>query len=182
MISTIVALDREDIPSFTINIRAKDLGSPSRNSTTFLTVTVSDANDNFPEFDSASLSANVTEERPKGEFVTRLVAKDLDIGPNAEIEYKLDSNAKQFLKIDSQTGTVTTLVPFDFEVQRNHSFKVIASDKGIEKGIIFLCFCVGFLIFFILFMLCSFLESAVITMIPYYYGENVRIPTDNLKC
>lgn len=130
VISTIVALDREAIPSFMINILAKDLGSPSRNSTALLAVTVLDANDNPPKLDPASLWANVTEERPKGEFVTRLVATDLDVGPNAEIEFKLDSNAKQFLEIDSQTGRVTTLVPFDFEVQRNHSFKVIASDKG----------------------------------------------------
>ena len=113
-----------------INILAKDLGSPSRNSSTLLAVTVLDANDNPPKFDHASLWANVIEERPKGEFVTRLVATDLDVGPNAEIEFKLDSNAKQFLEIDSQTGRVTTLVPFDFEVQRNHSFKVTASDKG----------------------------------------------------
>ena len=81
-------------------------------------------------FDLATLWANVTEEQPKGLFVTRVVANDADEGMNAEIEYKLQSNGKQFLKINSTTGVVTTLVLFDFEVQRNHTFKVTASDKG----------------------------------------------------
>ena len=130
VISTNTSLDRETIPSFTIIIMAKDLGNPSRNSTTTLTVALVDANDNPPKFDPASLLGNVTEERPKGEFVTKLVATDPDSGRNSEIEYKLESNAQQFLKIDSQTGIVETNYRFDFEVQRNYSFKVIASDKG----------------------------------------------------
>jgi hypothetical protein len=90
---------------------------------------VLDANDNPPVFSHTPLRANVTEEI-KNQTVIKLVATDADDGPNAEIEYKLESNAKQFLVIDSQTGIVTTQVAFDFEAQRNHTFKVIASDKG----------------------------------------------------
>ena len=110
---------------------AKDLGNPSQNSTALLNVTVLDANDNAPVFENMPLMANVTEEKPKGQFVIQLVAKDADEGANAIVEYELDSNAKQFLAIDSQRGNVSTTVSFDFEAQRNYSFKVTATDKGI---------------------------------------------------
>jgi hypothetical protein len=110
---------------------AKDLGNPSQNSTALLNVTVLDANDNAPVFENMPLVANVTEEKPKGQFVIQLVAKDADEGANAIVEYELDSNAKQFLAIDSQRGNVSTTVSFDFEAQRNYSFKVTATDKGI---------------------------------------------------
>jgi hypothetical protein len=109
---------------------AKDLGNPSQNSTALLNVTVLDANDNAPVFENMPLMANVTEEKPKGQFVIQLVAKDADEGANAIVEYELDSNAKQFLAIDSQRGNVSTTVSFDFEAQRNYSFKVTATDKG----------------------------------------------------
>lgn len=133
VISTTVALDRESVPSFSVIVVAKDLGNPSRNSSTTLTVTVLDANDNPPKFDVPSLTANVTEERPPGQFVTRVVATDPDDGANAEIEYKLESNAKEFLNIDPKTGIVNTSARFDFEARRNYTFKVIASDKGKAK-------------------------------------------------
>jgi hypothetical protein len=110
---------------------AKDLGNPSQNSTALLNVTVLDANDNAPVFENMPLMANVTEEKPKGQFVIQLVAKDADEGANAIVEYELDSNAKQFLAIDSQRGNVSTTVSFDFEAQRSYSFKVTATDKGI---------------------------------------------------
>ena len=132
VISTIVELDREKIPSFTVLVFAKDLGTPSRNATTSLTVTVLDANDNAPLLND-TLYANVIEEQPKGQFVIQLVATDADDGANAMIEYDLEANAKQFLNISTKNGNVTTLVPFDFEAQRNYTFKVIVSDKGMGK-------------------------------------------------
>ena len=129
VISTIVELDREKIPSFTVLVFAKDLGTPSRNATTSLTVTVLDANDNAPLLNNI-LYANVTEEKPKGQPVIQLVATDADDGANAIVEYDLEASAKQFLNISTKNGNVTTLVPFDFEAQRNYTFRVIASDKG----------------------------------------------------
>lgn len=62
--------------------------------------------------------------------MTRLVATDSDIGPNAEIVYSLDSFAQTFLHVHPLTGNVTTRGPFDFEMKRNYTFNVIASDKG----------------------------------------------------
>ena len=117
------------MPLISVNVFAKDLGTPSQNSTASLTVTVLDANDNAPKFDPNSLRANVTEEIPV-QYVTTVVATDADEGVNAEIEYHLESIATQFLEINSTTGVVTTKARFDFEVQKNHTFKVIATDKG----------------------------------------------------
>ena len=74
--------------------------------------------------------ANVTEEQPKGEYVTRVIAIDPDQGRNGEVEYSLTIRGNQSLKIDPKTGVVTTRVKFDYEEQKNHTFQVIATDKG----------------------------------------------------
>ncbi len=74
--------------------------------------------------------ANVTEEQPKGERVTQVIAIDPDQGRNGEVEYSLTIRGNQSLKIDPKTGVVTTRVKFDYEEQKNHTFQVIATDKG----------------------------------------------------
>ena len=74
--------------------------------------------------------ANVTEEQPKGERVTQVIAIDPDQGRNGEVEYSLTIRGSQSLKIDPKTGVVTTRVKFDYEEQKNHTFPVIATDKG----------------------------------------------------
>jgi hypothetical protein len=130
IVETTKALDREDIASFLITIEARDHGNPSRNSTALLRVNVVDLNDNSPSLDT--VIANVTEEQPKGEFVTRIVAIDSDQGMNGEVEYSLTIRGNQSLKINPKTGVITTRVKFDYEEQRNHTFKIIATDKGID--------------------------------------------------
>ena len=124
---TTVPLDRENVSSYELIIEAKDLGIPSRNSTAVLYINVVDANDNAPGFILSSLHGNVTEEIPPGRFVKQIVATDKDEGLGSQIEYKLTTN---MLEIDPETGDIKTLVPFDYEKQQNHTFKVTASDKG----------------------------------------------------
>ena len=89
---------------------------------------VLDLNDNSPRLDT--IVANVSEEQPRGEFVTRIVAKDPDQGRNGEVEYSLTIRGNQSLKIDAKTGDVITRVKFDYEEQKNHTFQIIATDKG----------------------------------------------------
>ena len=128
IVETTKPLDREDVPSFLLTIEARDHGSPSRNSTVVLQVNVKDANDNSPRL--GTVIANVTEEQPKGIFVTRILATDPDLGESGEVEYNLTIRGNQWLNIDRKTGNVTTKVKFDYEAQRQHTFKVIATDKG----------------------------------------------------
>ena len=132
IVETTKPLDREDIASFHITIIAEDQGKPSRNSTAVLVVNVLDANDNSPRLDT--IMANVTEEQPKGQYVTRVVAMDSDQGRNGEVEYNLTIRGLQSLNIDSKTGVITTKVKFDHEEQRIHTFIVIATDNGKITG------------------------------------------------
>ena len=94
-------------------------------------VKVVDANDNAPRFQFVPYRANVTEEQPEGQFVTRISAVDSDEGRNAEVEYKLATQqGDKMLKIDPQSGVITTRVLFDYENEKVFTFKVTASDKG----------------------------------------------------
>lgn len=95
---------------------------------------VLDANDNAPRFQNLPYWANVTEEKPKGEFVARVSAVDSDDGRNAQIEYKLATQrGEKMLQIDSKTGVITTRVLFDYENENVYTFKVTASDKGTSR-------------------------------------------------
>ena len=131
IIQTTRPLDREDVAVFVLTIEARDHGTPSRNATCIVQVNVLDANDNAPNL--GTIRANVTEERPAGEFVTRIVARDPDQGMNAVVEYALTIHGNQSLKIDATTGVVTTRVKFDYEEKRQHIFKIIATDKGMRS-------------------------------------------------
>ena len=45
---TKLALDREEATTHTVTILVRDAGSPQRNTTAFMTLTVTDVNDNEP--------------------------------------------------------------------------------------------------------------------------------------
>lgn len=137
IIETSGPLDREHISRFIIVIGAKDGGNPSLNSTVSLLVNVLDVNDNSPRLET--IVANVTEEKPKGEFVARVSATDLDLGKSGKIEYSLSIQANQYLSIDNETGVVRTKVKFDYEQQKNHTFKIIATDKGLLSTVLTTC-------------------------------------------
>ena len=114
-----------------ITIEAEDGGTPSRKSTVKFYVNVVDAHHTTPVFNLSSLEANITEEQPRGLFVTKVMAADSDNGQNSKITYSLTSVlGRSKLKIDPQTGVVTTLMVFDYEQEKRYVFQVTATDKG----------------------------------------------------
>ncbi|MFT7800284.1 protocadherin Fat 3-like [Arapaima gigas] len=78
-ITTLRELDYEMCPSFTFTVVAADLGEIiSRSSTTVVTVTVADVNDNSPSFEKSYYRGAVMESDPPGEVVAVLSTKDKD--------------------------------------------------------------------------------------------------------
>lgn len=107
-ISTAVKLDREKASSYTMNIIAKDKGSPSLASQPFvLSISVSDVNDNSPFFVKAHNNEKISEGAGIGVEVFQVVSSDLDIGMNAEVLYNIGGgNADDMFTIDKTTGNV----------------------------------------------------------------------------
>lgn len=106
------SLDYEDPNQrkFIILAVAKELyTNPPLSSSATITVTVTDANDNAPQFDYESYSATISEMASPGTLVTSIVAKDRDSGKFGEygIVYQLSGSGAEKFSVNNRTGTVT---------------------------------------------------------------------------
>ena len=78
-ITTVTQMDHEACSSYSFEVVASDLGeSKSLSSTTVVTITVSDVNDNPPRFERELYRGAVKESDPLGEVVASLKTRDRD--------------------------------------------------------------------------------------------------------
>ncbi|VDL72299.1 unnamed protein product [Nippostrongylus brasiliensis] len=84
------ALDRElkEIYSFTVDVGSQSLAS-HQNSSTTVTIRLSDVNDNFPMFDQPEVSVTLRDGMKSGEVLQRLTATDADTGENGRVSYRI---------------------------------------------------------------------------------------------
>lgn len=82
-------MDRETKASYTLDIRAKDLGNPSRSSTVEVTVKVIDKNDNEPKFGENQYSFEVKEDASVGSKIDQVSASDADEGLSGQVVYQI---------------------------------------------------------------------------------------------
>lgn len=114
----------------------EDLGTVTLSNNASLTITVQDMNDHKPEFETSSYYKIVPENLPVGSNVTEVMAKDLDSGMNAELEYSVDNEFffVETVKKDAYTyaGIIKVKKNLDFDRNPSHSyeFTVFATDKG----------------------------------------------------
>lgn len=66
------SLDREQKSNYTLKVTAKDRGEPPRSSSTIVSVTVLDENDNSPVFDPKQYSATIAENASIGASVLQV--------------------------------------------------------------------------------------------------------------
>ncbi|CAI8026954.1 Protein dachsous [Geodia barretti] len=113
---TLGGYDRETRDRYDVIVLAIDGGDPPLNSSTVVRVTVTDENDNAPQFDQSEYSVSFPENEPPFSSVFLLHASDNDAGPNAELTYSIDSSLPQdhFL-INSTSGLLQTAIPLDRE-------------------------------------------------------------------
>ncbi|XP_013793436.1 protocadherin Fat 4-like, partial [Limulus polyphemus] len=95
-------LDRERKEKYDLYVTATDLGNLS--SSTYLTITVEDENDNAPVFQHGPLFVLLPETSKPGTKVIQVIAHDADAkGINSEIEYYITSGSKNDIRIDRIT-------------------------------------------------------------------------------
>ncbi|XP_076729842.1 protocadherin alpha-8 isoform X22 [Maylandia zebra] len=133
---TKTTLDREKQSQYIITVVAKDGGQPSLSSENTISVTVSDVNDNRPEFSLSPYTFYVTEGNSPGASVFSVKASDRDENDNARISYHIirdgseDNKVTSFLNINTDNGEILALKSFDFETLKTFQFQVVASDSG----------------------------------------------------
>uniref|UniRef100_A0A3Q3IEQ8 Cadherin domain-containing protein n=1 Tax=Monopterus albus TaxID=43700 RepID=A0A3Q3IEQ8_MONAL len=128
-------LDREQVPSYEITIKATDCGDPPLSSFKTFAIQISDVNDNSPRFDQNPLQFYLVENNFAGSSIFSVSATDNDVNENAAISYQIvrggiNNDITSFLNINSENGQISALKSFDFETVKTFQFHVVATDSG----------------------------------------------------
>uniref|UniRef100_A0A672NZK3 Cadherin-23-like n=1 Tax=Sinocyclocheilus grahami TaxID=75366 RepID=A0A672NZK3_SINGR len=134
LVSTAV-LDREQIGQYYLRIIAYDAGQFPRTSTSTLTITVLDVNDETPTFFPSIYNVSLYESVPRDFVVVRLNCTDNDTGLNAELSYFITGgNQDGKFSVGFRTGVVRTVVGLDRETQASYRLVIEAIDNGPAGG------------------------------------------------
>ncbi|XP_074599101.1 protocadherin Fat 4-like [Brevipalpus obovatus] len=125
-------IDLESLPSavLRLQIQATQVDNPLRQSIARVDVSVTDVNDNSPQFEYDMYNITVMENLPLGFTVLQVYAVDADKGENAEFKYVLHDDLDAF-HIDSNTGWVSVKDPakLDRETQSKIQMKVSVVER-----------------------------------------------------
>ncbi|KAL8194369.1 UNVERIFIED_CONTAM: hypothetical protein K2H54_016327 [Gekko kuhli] len=130
-------LDREKEAQFQLTLTAVDGGMPQRTGTIQIKINVLDNNDNFPQFTQSEYKVKLKENSPRGTLVSKVEARDLDFGSNAEITYsfhRVPENIEYLFYLHQTTGEITVLGLIDYEKEASYHFDIKATDGGGLSG------------------------------------------------
>lgn len=135
LIVTTVPLDREEKDRYDLTVRVSNGRAPPKFATITFPVTVTDDNDNDPEFLQSTYYVAVKEKEasPIPVELFRVAAKDKDIGGNADLTYGilLLPNDVGKLTIDPKTGVVSSKQAW--QAGSYMDFKVNVTDGGVPQ-------------------------------------------------
>uniref|UniRef100_UPI00358DE9BE protocadherin-16 n=1 Tax=Myxine glutinosa TaxID=7769 RepID=UPI00358DE9BE len=125
-------LDREEQPTFNVTVLVTDGGLPPLSAVVLVGVTVTDENDNIPEFhmDLSETDLQIMENVPPTPLLS-LIAWDRDSGSNGHVTYRItggDTPGDFFLH--PETGVLSSARPFDREAISSYTLHVEAMDGG----------------------------------------------------
>ncbi|CAG5130595.1 unnamed protein product [Candidula unifasciata] len=124
-------LDREIQDTYELTITAFDGGPTPRSSTLLITVTVTDQNDNEPQFLSSNYSVTIDSRTLPNHVVLQVSATDVDEGDNALLTYDFTKFQKPVMEkvflINSTTGEISVAGPLR---PGKYEFIVEAQDSG----------------------------------------------------
>ncbi|XP_041103170.1 cadherin-20-like [Polyodon spathula] len=136
---TLPNMDREAKEHYEVIIQAKDMGGQLGGlaGTTTVNITLSDVNDNPPQFAQKLYQMSVPESSPVSSIVGRVKAKDLDEGINAEMRYTIiDGDGRDTFDISTdptnQVGIITIRKPLDFEGKKSYTLKVEGANTQLD--------------------------------------------------
>ena len=106
-----IALNREDVDRYIVPASVID---GIHTSTTYITVTVQDINDNSPAFAANTIEVSINELSPVGSFLYQIQATDTDVGSNGIVRYNM-SGFQNWFVIDPITGVIRVSQVFTYE-------------------------------------------------------------------
>lgn len=121
-------LNREYKDEHILTVTVRDNGVPNLSSSTQVVIHVEDENDHAPEFISSPYRLQVPAS-VNGSALFRIMAKDIDVGSNAEINYSIKRKKQYDFSIDPDTGIISC--EKDLKAGSEYDFVVKATDKGV---------------------------------------------------
>ncbi|KAF4520029.1 hypothetical protein B566_EDAN007177 [Ephemera danica] len=122
-------LDYDIVQVYNLNITAADMAFVPKKATATLTVTLSDINDNAPQFNQTSYDAYIKENSPPQTHVFRVHAHDIDSPKNAIVQYSIvGGSGRELFTIDAKTGDISSKIGFDYEEQNLYTLDILASN------------------------------------------------------
>ena len=130
VIRTTAVLDREEIDSYSLSLRAFDGATPPREDFSTVTVTILDVNDQAPQFAPDTLfSLSVLESRSAGYVIYTINAMDGDLGDNAMVSFELVGESLLFSVMPN--GVIVVRGGLDADVSNPvYTLTIRASDNG----------------------------------------------------
>ncbi|XP_063064674.1 protocadherin Fat 4 [Engraulis encrasicolus] len=132
-VKTSADLDRETSPSFTFQVEAREDESPNHTETADVVITLSDVNDNSPQFSSSKYEGKVFSNQTVGMNVVKVEATDADEGVNGEVTYSIDAgNEDDHFALDENSGDITLakVIILEDNTVKRFSLYVTARDGG----------------------------------------------------
>lgn len=126
-ISTLIPLDREEMPEYGFHVIASDNGQPKRHSRALVTIKLRDYNDCPPKFKNATYSASVMEDALPGTVVLQLSTTDLDTLETPVEFYILSGDAQSQFQIRN-TGELYVARDLDRETMPTYTLGIIVTD------------------------------------------------------
>ncbi|BFZ24031.1 hypothetical protein BsWGS_27070 [Bradybaena similaris] len=129
-ITTSCSLDREFKDTYNLTVLVKDGAQPVHYSSCCVIITITDQNDNIPDFKNLEYSVRIQENRALQVALT-IVAYDTDLADNARITYSITGGNDGKFSIDPDTGALSSQV-LDREMTSEYCLTISATDHGIE--------------------------------------------------
>ncbi|KAL6461404.1 hypothetical protein MHYP_G00295480 [Metynnis hypsauchen] len=127
-------LDREKYPEYTLKIAAGDMQGEGRVGTGTAVITITDSNDNAPQFEKALYNVSVPENKV-GAVVVKMPVTDGDEpqSPAWTAKFRIiNGNRGGFFTVNTgpnkQEGIITTVKPLDFEQNSKFTLVVVAEN------------------------------------------------------
>ncbi|XP_072368876.1 protocadherin gamma-C5-like [Scyliorhinus torazame] len=126
-------LDRETVAVYNIQILARDSGSPPLSTKKTIQISVSDLNDNAPQFTQMLYTVYVMENNSPGASVFAVTALDPDRDQNSIVSYAMiqDLPSSSVISVNANNGDIYALRSFDYEELKSFQVQVQARDAGV---------------------------------------------------
>ncbi|XP_076858052.1 si:ch211-199f5.1 [Brachyhypopomus gauderio] len=126
----------EVVRKLELRVHASDRGWPQLQSHAMLIINIVDQNDNAPTITqppltNGSAEVSLPRDAAPGYIVTRIKAKDMDTGLNAELIYKLIEGADLGFSIDQDTGEIYVNRKIAYDAYEMLKVSVTVNDNGL---------------------------------------------------